>query len=87
LPLMPIRPASSAWAVRAGRARRTAVPQLGAPRGHRMLRQHPGAGPGGRHAPAVRHRMISNSRPGLTTVPGARGAPGVSGGTLSPLDG
>ena len=74
LPLLPIRPASSAWAVRAGRARNTAVPQLGAPRGHRMLRQHPGRARAGVHAPAVRHRIISNSRPGLTTVPGARRA-------------
>ena len=42
LPLMPIRRRVLPGSVHAGRARRTAVPQPGAPRGHRMLRRHPG---------------------------------------------
>jgi hypothetical protein len=67
---------------RTGRGRRFAVPVRWRaaslrrrPAGPRagMLSQHPGARPGGHRAPAVRHRMISNSQPGLLTVPGARG--------------
>ena len=47
LPLLPIRRRVLPGSIHAGRARHTAVPQPGAPRGHRMLRQHPGARPGG----------------------------------------
>jgi|SRR5271165_3633880 len=74
LPLLPIRRRVLPGPVHAGRARHTAVPPPGALRGHRMLRQHPGRARAGVHAPAVRHRIISNSQPGLITVPGARGA-------------
>ena len=42
LPLMPIRRRVLLGSVHTGRARRTAVSQPGAPRGHRMLRRHPG---------------------------------------------
>ena len=62
-------------AIHAGHARHTAVPQLSAPRGASDASPAPWAGPGEHHAAAVRHRVISNSRPGLITVPGARGAP------------
>jgi hypothetical protein len=74
LPLLPIRRRVLPGSIHAGRARHTAVPQPGAPRGHRMLRQHPGRARAGVHAPAVCHRIISNSQPGLITVPGARRA-------------
>ena len=74
LPLLPIRRRVLPGSIHAGRARHTAVPQPGAPRGHRMLRQHPGRARAGVHAPAVRHRITSNSQPGLITVPGARRA-------------